>query len=106
MEWVHVSDLVDGRHVDHDFIPRMLAYIEAKTVYETLSKVLGLLYKAKERGLVDQKLVDTVADWLSEVEHEYRFYADQVDPWYRGVRETVERLTEKQQAESKGAESA
>ncbi len=107
MECVHVSDLVDGRHVDPDFIPRMLAYIEAKTAYETLSKVLELLYyKAKERGLVDQKLVDTVADWLSEVEHEYRFYADQVDPWYRGARETVERLTEKQQAESRGAKSA
>ena len=53
MEWVHVSDLVDGRHVDPDFISKMLAYIEAKTVYETLSKVLELLYKAKERGLVD-----------------------------------------------------
>ena len=98
--------LVDGRHVDPDFIPKMLAYIEAKTVYETLSKVLELLYKAKERGLVDQKLVNTVADWLSEVEHEYRFYADQVDPWYRGARETVERLTKKQQAEGVSTESA
>jgi hypothetical protein len=95
VEWVHVSDLVDGRHVDSEWIPRVLAYVEAKTVYETLSKVLQLLYEAEDAGLVDEKVVNIVSGWWGEAEEQYRFQAAQLDPWYREALEVVERLVKR-----------
>ena len=96
VEWVHVSDLVAGRSVDLDFVPRVLAYVEAKAAYEALSKVLQLLYEAKKAGLVDDKLVNIIADWLSEVEAEYRFTSWEIDGWYKAAYDTLRKVVEKQ----------
>ena len=96
MEWFHVSDLVDNRHVDPDFIPKILAYIEAKTAYETLSKVLQLLYEARRAGLVSEKLVDIISDWLMNVEEEYRFMAWEIDGWFKAATDTLTKIIEKQ----------
>ena len=87
MEWVHVSDLVAGRHLDPDFLPRILAYVEAKATYEALSKVMQLLYEARARNMVSEKLVDIVADWLSEVEAEDRVKAELVGLLVQGSQE-------------------
>ena len=96
MEWVHISDLVAGRHLDPDFLPRILAYVEAKATYEALGKVVQLLYEAKKAGLVDEKLVDIVADWLSEVEAEYRFTSWEIDGWYKAAYDTLRKIVERQ----------
>ena len=92
MLWVHVSDLVDGREIDPEQVPRVFAYIEARVAYETLSKVVQLLYEARARNMVSEKLVDIVADWLSEVEAEYRIRAELVDPWFYEARQKLARL--------------
>jgi len=43
------------------------------------SKVLDILCRTHARGLVSEKLVNIVSDWLSEIEEQYKFYADHVD---------------------------
>ena len=108
MEWVHVSDLVDERHLDPVFVPRVLAYVEARTVYETLGRVLEILYVARSRGLVDEKLVDIIADWLSEAETEYRVRTELVDPWFREAKRRAENLAKQaeKQAGSRDSEDA
>lgn len=50
MEWVHVSDLVAGRSVNPDFVPRVLAYVEAKAAYEALSKGCSYSTRLRRRG--------------------------------------------------------
>ena len=92
MLWVHVSDLVDGREIDPEQVPRVFAYVEARVAYETLSKVVQLLYEAKARNLVSEKLVDLFSDWLSEIEAEYRIRAELVDPWFTETRQKVAKL--------------
>ncbi len=108
MLWVHVSDLVDGREIDPEQVPRVFAYIEARVAYETLSKVVQLLYEARARNMVSEKLVDIVADWLSEAETEYRVRAELVDPWFREAKRRAENLAKQaeKQAGSRDSEDA
>ena len=94
MEWVHVSDLVAGRHVDPDFIPRILAYVEAKAAYETLDKVMQLLYEARRAGLVSEKLVEAIGGWYRSAEEEYRFRQWEIDTWFTMAHEALEKAAE------------
>ena len=89
MEWVHVSDLVAGRSMDPDFIPKILAYVEARAAYETLDKVMQLLYEASRAGLVSEELADTIGEWYRNVEEEYRFRQWEIDGWFRTAYEAV-----------------
>ena len=92
MLWVHMSDLAWGRELETEFLIDLLAYVETKTAYEVLSKVLELLYRAHSKGLASDKIVSTFSDWLTQVEEQYRFYAERVDPWFRDAKEKIEKL--------------
>jgi hypothetical protein len=48
MLWPHISDLVEGKSVPSEFIPKLFAYVEVRATYETLARVLDILYKARK----------------------------------------------------------
>ena len=105
MLWYILVDCAERADFDSSFLPKMLGYIEKRTAFETLSKVLAILYAAQQNGLTIDKVIGIIDYWRSNLEDDYYHFASEIDGAYKlaytQLERILERLAEKDKQEPK-----
>ncbi len=92
MERSFVADVVERRGFEPEYLVKVMAYVETKTILETLAKVLQLLEEAAKRSCSCREVLEIVNRWYSAFEEEHRMRIEDLDPWYRSAMDMVEKI--------------